>query len=167
MPDPLNIYVKSRNALLEEKERLEQRLAQLSDAIQAPGKGKGKGKGKAKAKLSAGTRKVNTAGRKGAGKAAKKAKTAKGGYVRKNMKPLSDYIYEATKDRALTRQEILNEVVRLGYKFSSKNPLNSLGQTLYSSGKFEKSNHKFWPKKDATPAPAPPVPGPPPSSPQA
>ena len=167
MPDPLNIYVKSRNALLEEKEQLEQRLAQLTDAIQAPGKGKGKGK--AKAKLSAGTRKLKTAGRKGAGKAAKKAKTAKGGYVRKNMKPLSDYIYEATKDRALSRREILDEVVRLGYKFSSKDPLNSLSQTLYSSGKFEKSNGKFWPKKDAAPAPAPPapVPGPTPSSPQA
>src|SRR5205085_12530207 len=44
-----------------------------------------------------------------------------------NTMSLKEAVIKALSVRPMTRQEVLAEVQRMGYKFTSKNPLNSLG----------------------------------------
>jgi len=43
----------------------------------------------------------------------------------------------------LSRTELLDAVLKLGYKFTASNPLNSLSTLLYSDKSFKNSNGKF------------------------
>ncbi len=58
---------------------------------------------------------------------------ATGGGSRGNPGSLKAMVLQVTKDKPLTRNEILNAVLKAGYKFKAKDPLNSLGTTLYTS----------------------------------
>src|SRR5688500_13058485 len=52
------------------------------------------------------------------------------GHVRNEMS-LKNAVLKVIEGRKLTKHEILDEVLRLGYKFATDDPLNSLGVVLY------------------------------------
>jgi hypothetical protein len=52
---------------------------------------------------------------------------------------------QVTAGKALTKQEILDAVLKLGYTFKSKNPLNSLGVVVYNKKQFKNEGGKFSP----------------------
>jgi len=52
-----------------------------------------------------------------------------------------------TRNRPLSKAEILEGVQKLGYKFATKDPMNSLNAMLYApANKFRNQNGKFGPK---------------------
>jgi hypothetical protein len=61
----------------------------------------------------------------------------------RNKVSLKAAVLEVTKGKMLTKAEILTAVEKLGYRFSTKNPLNSLGTVLYSGKEFKNVNGKF------------------------
>ena len=51
---------------------------------------------------------------------------------------------QLTSKRAMTKQEILSEVSKLGYRFTTKDPVNSLNAVLYGKNpKFKHAGGKF------------------------
>lgn len=54
-----------------------------------------------------------------------------------NSMSLRAAVAQVTRDKALTKPEILAAVEKLGYKFTAKDPLNSLNVTLYTPGNFK------------------------------
>lgn len=57
---------------------------------------------------------------------------------------LKSAVLQATAGKALSKEEILEAVKRLGYRFSTQNPLNSLGVILYGkSPKFRNDGGRF------------------------
>jgi len=59
---------------------------------------------------------------------------------------LAEAVLTVTKGGPLAKQEILDAVLKLGYKFSTKDPMNSLSTTLYSHKKIKNFGGKFGPK---------------------
>jgi len=64
-----------------------------------------------------------------------------------NTMPLKEAVVKVTRDRPLTKPEILKAIKKLGYRFKARNPLNSLNVTLYTKGNFRNVNGKFSPLK--------------------
>ena len=64
---------------------------------------------------------------------------------RGNPSSLKSMVLEVTKDRPLTKDEILDAVVKAGYKFASKDPRNSLGTMLYTNPEIKNYGGKFGP----------------------
>jgi hypothetical protein len=62
-----------------------------------------------------------------------------------NSMTMREAIEKVLKKRALSIREIVTELNGIGYKFSSKNPVNSLGAYLYGAGKshFRRKNGRF------------------------
>lgn len=56
---------------------------------------------------------------------------------RRNAMSLREAVARATKDKALTKQEILQAIDKLGYKFTASDPMNSLNVALYTPGNFK------------------------------
>jgi len=126
MSDPVQQYLKAREELIKEKERLEKRLREIEEAL-------------------AGTPEPSAAPVPVAKK--KGRPRGSGGRGRgKNAISLREAIRRVTWERPLTRKEILDEVIKLGYKFSTKNPINSINQVLYASKEFVNLGGKFMPK---------------------
>lgn len=128
MTDPVQQYLKAREDLLKEKERLEQRLREIEAALGET---------------------VTTTPAPAAGPVPKKKGRPRGSGGRgrgKNVISLREAIRRVTWERPLTRKEILDEVLNLGYKFSTKNPINSINQVLYASKEFVNLGGKFMPK---------------------
>lgn len=66
-----------------------------------------------------------------------------GGRVRNDMS-LKEAVLKALDGKSLTKREILEAVQRMGYQFSTSDPLNSLGVVLYGrSPKFKNVDGKF------------------------
>lgn len=65
----------------------------------------------------------------------------------RNKLSLRELALQVTRAKPLTRRETLVAVERLGYKFSTKNPLNSLGVALYNKKFFKNRGGKFSPVK--------------------
>ncbi|MCW5558641.1 MAG: hypothetical protein KIT22_12525, partial [Verrucomicrobiae bacterium] len=55
----------------------------------------------------------------------------------KNELSLVDAVLTVTKDKPLPKAEILAAIGKIGYKFTAKDPLNSLNTTLYTSKKLK------------------------------
>lgn len=64
----------------------------------------------------------------------------------KNALSLREAVLTVTKDKPLTKQEILEAVGKLGYVFSAKDPMNSLNTFLYTDKGIKKADGKFGPK---------------------
>jgi len=63
-----------------------------------------------------------------------------------NPMPLKKAIIQVTKAKPLTKDEILAAVLKLGYKFTGPNPMNSINVHLYTKGQFKKhSGGRFSP----------------------
>ena len=134
--DTVQQYLSIRQSLITEKAALESRLAQVSKALSgqtaapaAPaiytGKRRGRPPGKAKAKPGP------KAGRTHA----------------KNSMSMREAVFKVLADKPLGRQEVLVAVLKLGYKFSTNNPLNSLGVVLYKDKGIKLADGKFSLKK--------------------
>jgi hypothetical protein len=46
-------------------------------------------------------------------------------------------VAQVTKDKALTKKEILKAIDKIGYKFTARDPMNSLNVALYTPGNFK------------------------------
>jgi hypothetical protein len=63
----------------------------------------------------------------------------------RNALSLKQAVVEVTKSKPLTKQEILDAIKKLGYRFSAKDPINSLNVVLYSKRQFKNQEGKFSP----------------------
>jgi signal recognition particle subunit SEC65 len=66
-----------------------------------------------------------------------------------NTMNIREAVEKATAKKPLSIREIVKAVQEAGYKFSSSNPVNSVGAFLYGAGKqhFKRVDGKFIPKK--------------------
>ena len=121
--DRLQRYLASLDELRTEKAELESRLEKINQALAgSPAAGRG-GKGA------------------GPGR-----RTGRGGR-RRNGLSLRAAVAQVTKSRPLAKGEILEAVRKLGYKFATKDPMNSLNAMLYApANRFRNQDGKFSPK---------------------
>jgi hypothetical protein len=119
--DKLQKYLASLDELRAEKAELEGRLEKINQALAgAPG--------------SVGRRGRRTGRRAGGGR-------------RRNGLSLRAAVTQVTKNRPMTKAEILEAVQKVGYKFATKDPMNSLNAMLYApANKFRNKDGKFSPK---------------------
>jgi hypothetical protein len=121
--DKLQRYLASLEELRAEKAELEARLEKIEEAL---------------------------AGSPGSVKGARRGRTARRGggrRGRRNGLSLRAAVTQATRNRPLSKAEILEAVQKIGYKFATKDPLNSLNAMLYApANKFRNQNGKFSPK---------------------
>ena len=61
----------------------------------------------------------------------------------KNPLSLKVAVAKVTTGKPLSKSEILEAVQKLGYRFTAKNPVNSLNTVLYSGDSFKNQNGKF------------------------
>jgi hypothetical protein len=118
-------YLSLRDSLLKEKNNLEVRLREISQALDqtAPTTST------VSADAGAGTSPARRGRRKRGG----------GGGL-----SLRDAVLQVASGTPLTKEEILQRVQSLGYRFSTKNPLNSLGVILYGKNpKFRNDGGRF------------------------
>lgn len=111
-------YVALREALLKEKAELEARLEDISRALGGGGTTTTRAKPGPKPRVARGKR-------------------------AKNEMSMKEATVKALTGKALTRQETLDAVQKLGYKFTAKSPLNSLSTLLYSDKSFKNTDGKF------------------------
>ena len=121
--DNLRKYVDLRNSLTREKAQLEERLRQINDAL-----------GEASLAPAAPSQQGMAA------RGGKRGRPAASGLS------LREAVLQATSQQALTKQEILDAVKQMGYRFSTNNPMNSLGVILYGKNpRFKNDNGRFSP----------------------
>jgi hypothetical protein len=117
--DKLHRYLASLQELRAEKGELEARLEKINEALAGAPGGRGRRAGRG-------------AGRRG------------GGGRRRNGLSLRAAVLQVTRSRPLTKPEILQGVQKIGYKFATKDPMNSLNAMLYApANKFRNQNGKF------------------------
>lgn len=128
--DNLEQYINVREALIQEKAELEARLSRIQEALGEVAE----------------TATTSTQNRQRQQPAA-----ASHGGPRRGRPPvgggqsLREVVASVLQNSTpLTKQEVLERVVRTGYKFTTKNPLNSLGVILYGKGNgFTRENGRF------------------------
>jgi|SRR5687767_2016557 len=122
MTSDIKKYITLRDSLMQEKTRLESRLREINSAL-----GQGQEAGTARASsISQPARR----GRRGA----------------RSGLSLRDAVLQATAKGPLTKEQILEAVKGFGYRFSTSNPLNSLGVILYGKNpKFKNNDGRFSP----------------------
>jgi hypothetical protein len=114
--DIVSKYITLREGLTKEKQQLEERLSRINEAL-----GESEGFG-------------------GAGASRGRGRPPGGS----GTLSLREAVLQATGKRSMTKQEILDEVQRLGYRFSTSNPANSLGTILYGKNpRFKNENGYF------------------------
>lgn len=124
-------YVLLREKFLNEKAELEARLEKINAALAGGSTGRKRGR---------------KGGRKAA--AAKPAATKRKGRRRaRNAMPLKEAVLQVTAKGPLDKKTILAGLEKVGYKFTAKNPMNSLNTMLYSDKVFKNFGGKFGPAK--------------------
>lgn len=133
--DPLKEFVNLRNALLKRKQELESELLHINRALEIQS-----------APAAAPARVAKAAAPAAVAAPAKAGRKAKAGGKRaRNEVSLKEAVLAATKAKPLTKPEILAAIVKAGYKFSAKSPMNSLNTLLYSDKGFKNHGGKFGP----------------------
>ncbi len=121
--DPLKAFVSIRASLEAERAKLSARLAEIEAAL-----------GTFAAAVPA----------KAAGKAAKPVIARASRKRAQNELSLKEAVIKALEKKPLTKAEILEGVEKVGYKFTAKNPTNSLNTLLYGKKpKFKTEDGKF------------------------
>ena len=123
----LKQYVALRESLLNRQAELEAELTEINAAL-----------GAAKAVAAVAAPSASTA------PAAKVARRG-GGRRAQNTMSLREAVLAATKSKPLPKKEILEGVIKLGYKFTAKDPLNSLNTLLYTDKQIKNYDGKFGP----------------------
>ena len=140
MKDALKQYLALRSSLLKEKNELEERLSEINQVLSSTG-------GTATTARSGGKRRGRPPGagkRRGRPPGATKVGRPKGS-GRRNSVSLREAVIAATKSRPLSKEEIMDSIKKQGYKFTGKNPMNSLNVVLYSKNQFKRDGKKFSP----------------------
>ena len=127
--DPLKNFIALRNSMVAERTKLQARLAELNgalgevEAIAAPAEASSK---PAKAPKAAG-------------------KVKKTGKRPENELSLKEAVLKVLGKDSATKEAIYAGVLKVGYKFAAKNPINSLNTLLYGSKKpkFKNQGGKF------------------------
>lgn len=65
----------------------------------------------------------------------------------RNRMSLKQAVIRVTLKRPMKKEEILRAVRKAGYRFTGKNPMNSLNVALYTKGNFRNENGLFSPHK--------------------
>ncbi len=131
--DPLKQFVSLRNALQQRKQELESELVHINRAL---------GVQSTVAPTVAPTPVAPAApARRGRKPGAVKVS----GKRARNEVSLKEAVVAATKAKPLAKPEILAAIAKNGYKFSAKNPMNSLNTLLYSDKGFKNHGGKFGP----------------------
>ena len=126
-------YLTLRDSLITEKSQLENRLREINQALGD--------RGTAPAGRTTSTPGARPAERKPAFRGGRR----KGGGI-----SLREAVLQATSSGPLTKEQILDRVKSLGYRFSTNNPLNSLGVILYGKNpKFRNEAGRFSPLSGA------------------
>lgn len=116
----VNKYVALREALAKEKTALEARLAAINRALEG-----------------------KTETLPAPAKPGPKPGVRRRGKRAKNEMSMKEATVKALAAKPLSRTELLQAVLKLGYKFTAKNPLNSLSTLLYSDKSFKNTDGKF------------------------
>lgn len=114
-------FIALRDGLLKEKNELTARLAEIEKALGVEGEVKTEKAAKAP---------------KAAGKRGPKRRA-------RNELSLKEAAAKVAAGKALTKQEILDGILKLGYVFKTKDPMNSLNVVLYSGKNFKRADGKF------------------------
>ena len=115
-PDALKQYVALRDSIFAEREQLITRLREIDEALGAMGL---------------------------RGRDSYYGPRTPTGRVRNELS-LKEAVMKVIEGKALTKHEILDSVLRMGYQFSTDDPLNSLGVILYGKNpKFKNEGGKF------------------------
>lgn len=115
-PDALKQYVSLRDGIFAEREQLISRLREIDEALGAMGL---------------------------RSRDAYYGPRTPTGRVRNGMS-LREAVFKVIEGKSLTKHEILDAVLRMGYQFSTDDPLNSLGVILYGKNpKFKNENGRF------------------------
>ena len=120
--DSVKQYEALRASLIQEKARLEARLAAISHALR---------------------------GSAVTAPATPQAAVAKGGAVpgrkrAKNKMSLKEAVLTVLKAGQMTKPDIITAVKALGYKFTANSPMNSLNTLLYTPGTFKNHGNGKW-----------------------
>ena len=132
-----------KNSLSIEKSDLEARLSEIDKALNSF------------ANLGVSTKVKTKRGRKPgsvanvAEKAASKRKAPRGKRARNEMS-LKEAALRVTANGPLSKEAILDEIAKIGYVFSAKNPVNSLNTVLYNKTLFKNFGGEFGPIKKAS-----------------
>lgn len=133
--DLLKQYVSLRDSLTKEKAALEVRLAEINRALGGDSGAANTAAAAAPRAKAGAAAKEETRATKAAGRPRKRAQ---------NNKSLRDTVVDSLANKPLNRQEILEAVLKSGYVFSAKDPLNSLSTLLYTDKKtFKNKDGKF------------------------
>jgi hypothetical protein len=125
--DILQRYLASHEAIRREKTVLESRLARIKQALA----GRAMMPTSSSRMLLAVPRRARRAGKRAA-----------------NSMSLVEAMRKVTSAKPLTKPEILAAIKKLGYKFASANPMNSINVKLYTRGLFVKrAGGRFAPAK--------------------
>ena len=118
--DAVQQFTALRSALLREREEIMSRLREIDAALAGP------------AGLAGGS-----SGRRGRALGARP----------ENAMNIREAVAKVTAKKPLTIREIVEEVQKIGYRFQSSNPVNSVGAYLYGAGKkeFKRTDGKFTP----------------------
>src|SRR5687768_10279558 len=130
MNSDIKRYISLRDSLVQEKTKLETRLSEINEAL-----GGSVEPVASKAPAPATVARPVRRGRRGA----------------RGTISLREAVLQATAKSPLTKEEILNRVKALGYRFSTNNPLNSLGVILYGKNpRFKNEGGRFSPMGGAS-----------------
>jgi hypothetical protein len=121
----LKKFVALKSALYEERNRIQRRLQEIQMAL-----GDGRDFSQHELKEDAPARNApRRTGRRG---------------KRTNALSLKKAVLQVLQDKAMSKKDILEAVGKLGYKFGTSNPMNSLGVILYGKNpKFKNTDGKF------------------------
>ncbi len=135
--DSLQQYVPRLESILKEKAELEERLGEIDQILQS-----------LQSKESSLSPPSSSGGGKKAGSSAKVSKKAGVRTRAQNKMSLREAVQRATTRKPLTKAEILEAIDKLGYKFNTSKPLNSLSSVLYGDKKeFQNVGGRFSPIK--------------------
>jgi hypothetical protein len=127
--DQLKRFVALRSSLEKERLALQKRLADLNAAFGSEEEKVDSAPAALPTQGAAPTRKIT---------AIRQPKSVK------NKMTLREAVTQVTKDKALTRREIIDAVQKAGFQFASKDPMNSLGAFLYTNKRTFKNEDGKW-----------------------
>ena len=148
-PDSLQQYVPRLESILNEKAELEQRLGEIDQILQSL---QSKESSSPPPSSGGGAKKPRAAKKKGTGLGARTRA--------QNKMSLKEAVRQATARKPMTKAEIVEAIVKLGYKFSTSKPVNSLSSVLYGDKKdFQNVGGRFSPIQSSGSFSAPPAEG--------
>jgi hypothetical protein len=125
MNSDIKRYLSLRDSLIQEKAKLETRLGEINEAL-----GGSAPSAVSKSSATPASAPAMRQGRRG----------------RRGTISLREAVLQSTGKTALTKEEILDRVKALGYRFQTNNPLNSLGVILYGKNpRFKNEGGRFSP----------------------